>query len=90
MARLALPRLITSRCSEPWIGDLGSRWGQVLAELPGADLDRMAPFPWHGRPDRTIGHMVFWVNGELMKNTAERGQLKVAHTTARRTGTASA
>jgi hypothetical protein len=26
-----------------WIRDLASRWRQVLAELPGADLDRMAP-----------------------------------------------
>jgi hypothetical protein len=49
----------------------------------------MAPFPWHDRPDRTIGHMVFWVNGELMKNAAELGQLKMAHTTARAPGTAS-
>jgi hypothetical protein len=34
--------------------------------------------------------MVFWVNGELMQNTAELGQLKMAHTTAGRTRTASA
>ena len=68
---------------------IGWWWTEVLAELPGADLDRMAPFPWHDPPDRTIGHMVFWVNGELMKNAAELGQLKMAHTTARRTGTAS-
>jgi len=32
--------------------------------------------------------MVFWVNGELMKNAAEIGQLRMAHATARRTGTA--
>lgn len=52
------------------------------AELPGADLDRIAPFRWANRPDRTIGHLVFWVNGELMKNVAEIGQLKMARTTA--------
>ncbi len=73
-----------------WIRDLASRWRQVLADLPGPDLDRMAPFPWHDRADRTIGHMVYWVNGELMKNAAELGQLRMAHTTAQRTRDASA
>lgn len=68
-----------------WIRELATRWKQVLADLPAADLDRTAPFPWANRADRTLGHLVFWVNAELMKNAAELGQLKMAHTTARRT-----
>lgn len=65
-----------------WIRELAGQWREVLDELPGGDLDRPAPFPWENRSDRTIGHMVFWVNGELMKNAAELGQLTMARTTA--------
>ena len=44
--------------------------------------DRIAPFPWPSKPDRTIGHMVIWVDGELMKNAAELDRLPMMRTTA--------
>src|SRR5205823_5335738 len=30
-------------------------------------------------PERTVAHMVAWVNAELMKNAAEIGQLRLLH-----------
>lgn len=45
--------------------------------LPALDLPARAPFPWVDRPDRTVGHTAAWVNAELMKNTAELGQLRL-------------
>jgi DinB superfamily len=55
---------------------LGDRW---VALLPTLDLGARAPFPWRDRPDRTVGHTAAWVNAELMKNTAEIGQLRLIH-----------
>jgi DinB superfamily len=57
--------------------ELRKRWIAVLAGLSDADLGRTAPFPWRDRPDRTVAHTVGWVNAELMKNTAEIGQLRM-------------
>jgi hypothetical protein len=54
-------------------------WLAVLEHLTDADLDVTAPFPWHNNPERTVAHMVSWVNSELMKNTAEIGQLRLLH-----------
>lgn len=52
-------------------------WLAVLERLTDADLDLTAPFPWQSNPARTVAHMVGWVNSELMKNTAEIGQLRL-------------
>jgi len=52
-------------------------WLVVLERLTDSDLDVTAPFPWQNKHDRTVGHMVGWVNSELMKNTAEIGQLRL-------------
>ena len=41
-----------------------------------ADTTVTAAFPWSDNPDRTIEHVFWWVNSELMKNTAEIVQLK--------------
>jgi len=60
-----------------WLRRLRMDWLVVLERLTDADLDVTAPFPWQNKHDRTVGHMVGWVNSELMKNTAEIGQLRL-------------
>lgn len=76
-----------ARAEVTWPGDgtaavaglraLRERWIAVLAGLSAADLAAPAPFPWRDRPGRTVAHTVGWVNAELMKNTAELGQLRM-------------
>ncbi|MET8373661.1 DinB family protein [Micromonospora profundi] len=60
-----------------WLRDLRTEWLAVLNRLDDADLDGVAPFPWQGDPAHTVAHMIAWVNGELMKNAAEIGQLRL-------------
>ncbi len=60
-----------------WLRGLRKDWLAVLERLTEADLDVTAPFPWQGTPEWTVAHMVGWVNSELMKNTAEVGQLRL-------------
>jgi hypothetical protein len=57
-----------------WLRGLRSEWLAVLGTL---DLDAPAPFPWQNDPSMTVAHMVAWVNAELMKNSAELGQLRL-------------
>jgi DinB superfamily len=57
-----------------WLRGLRSEWLAVLGTL---DVAAPAPWPWPDDPSKTIGHMVSWVNAELMKNTAELGQLRL-------------
>jgi hypothetical protein len=59
-----------------WLRGLRDEWVEVLDTL-----DPAAPstFPW---PDKTVGHVtvghvVAWVNAELMKNVTEIGQLRL-------------
>ena len=59
-----------------WLRGLKERWIGVLDRLAEADLDAVAPYPWQDQQDRTVAHMIGWVNAELMKNTAEIGQLR--------------
>jgi DinB superfamily len=59
-----------------WLRGLRERWFGVLDRLTEADLAAVAPYPWQDRPDRTVAHMIGWVNAELMKNAAEIGQLR--------------
>lgn len=73
-AELAWPG--TGAGAAAWLRDLRNRWAAVLDDLTEAELARPAPFPWTDRPDRTVAHMVGWVNAELMKNAAEIGQLR--------------
>jgi hypothetical protein len=56
---------------------LRENWLAVLDRLTDADLDATAPFPWPEDSERTVAHMVAWVNSELMKNAAEIGQLRL-------------
>lgn len=60
-----------------WLRGLRTDWLAVVDRLTEADLDATAPFPWPSNPERTVAHMVGWVNSELMKNTAEIGQLRL-------------
>ena len=60
-----------------WLRALRADWLAVLDRLTESDLDAVASYPWRDNPDRTVGHMVSWVNAELMKNTAEIGQLRL-------------
>ncbi|WP_208113047.1 DinB family protein [Actinorugispora endophytica] len=60
-----------------WLRGLRARWLEVLDGLSDADLDAPAPFPWQDDPDKTVAHMLAWVNAELMKNAAEIGQLRL-------------
>ena len=60
-----------------WLRGLRKNWLAVLDRLTDPDLDVAAPFPWQKNPERTVAHMVGWVNSELMKNAAEIGQLRL-------------
>ena len=67
-----------------WLRSLRPQWLAALDLLFEADLEAIAPFPWQNNPERTVAHMVAWVNAELMKNAAEIGQLRLLR--AARTG----
>ncbi|WP_329104068.1 DinB family protein [Micromonospora sp. NBC_01699] len=60
-----------------WLRGLRTEWLGVLDRFTDADLDRVAPFPWQDDPEHTIAHMLGWLNAELMKNSAEIGQLRL-------------
>ncbi|MER5393167.1 DinB family protein [Saccharopolyspora sp. NPDC002686] len=60
-----------------WLRGLHDEWSSVLDRLTDAELDGPAPFPWPDDPDKTVAHMVAWVNAELMKNVSEIGQLRL-------------
>ncbi|MFC4555519.1 DinB family protein [Georgenia faecalis] len=61
----------------PWLRDLRTQWLRVLDGLGEDDLDAAASYPVADDPDYSVGHMIAWVNAELMKNTAEIGQLRL-------------
>ena len=55
---------------------LRERWVTFLNDPVGQpDMAAAASFPWADNADRTNEHVLWWVNAELMKNTAEIGQL---------------
>ncbi|EID56579.1 DinB family protein [Saccharomonospora xinjiangensis] len=60
-----------------WVRGLRAEWIAVLDQLSDEDLDSTASFPWPEEAGRTVADTVAWVNAELMKNTAEIGQLRV-------------
>ncbi len=60
-----------------WLRGLRDEWTALLDTLGDADLDAPAPFPWPDDPDKTVAHMIAWVDAELMKNVAEIGQLRL-------------
>jgi DinB superfamily len=59
-----------------WLNGLRTSWLGVLDRLTEDDLEAIAPYPWQDRQDRTVAHMIGWVNAELMKNAAEIGNLR--------------
>ncbi|MBV2366696.1 DinB family protein [Streptomonospora nanhaiensis] len=63
--------------SVEWLRGLRAEWTSVLDRLEEPDLDAAAPFPWQGDPGMTVGHMLAWLNAELMKNASEIGQLRM-------------
>lgn len=76
------------RATIEWLRGLRMEWLTVLDRLTDADLDLIAPFPWQDNSERTVAHMVGWVNSELMKNTAEIGQLRLLRAVATEAGNA--
>jgi hypothetical protein len=56
---------------------LREEWLAALDRLTDRDLDHAAPFPWPDGSGLTLAHTLAWVNAELMKNTAEIGQLRL-------------
>jgi hypothetical protein len=60
-----------------WLRALRTEWVAVLDRLTAADLRAAAPFPWPADAGLTVAHTLAWVNGELMKNVAELGQLRL-------------
>ncbi|MBU7598345.1 DinB family protein [Streptomyces sp. P38-E01] len=72
-----------------WLRGLRTDWLTGLDGLTESALAATAPFPWQNDPRHTVGHMVAWVNAELMKNVAEIGGLRMqrsADRPARETG----
>ena len=69
-----------------WAGDAAAavarirhchdEWSAALDTLTEADLDLGERTRWPYRDGRAFGHVVAWVNLELMKNAAEIGQLR--------------
>jgi hypothetical protein len=69
----------------PWAGSaaevrsqlyrLHANWLEFLDTVTEEQLREMAPYPWRDVPTRFVAHTVAWVNAELMKNTAEIGEL---------------
>lgn len=60
-----------------WLRGLHDEWLAVLDRLTDTDLAAPAPFPWPPDAGMTAAHMLAWANAELMKNTAELGQLRM-------------
>lgn len=60
-----------------WLRGLRAEWLGQLDRLTDADLDAPASFPWQEDAGHTVGHMLAWVNAELMKNAVEIGQLRL-------------
>jgi hypothetical protein len=60
-----------------WLRDLRRDWLTALDRLTEADLAAPAPFPWPSESGYTVAHLLGWVDAELMKNTAEIGQLRL-------------
>jgi hypothetical protein len=60
-----------------WLRGLHAEWVAVLDGLTDADLAAPARFPWPSDAGMSVAQMLGWANAELMKNTAELGQLRL-------------
>jgi DinB superfamily len=70
----------TADATKRWLAGLRERWLDILDTLTDDQFAETATFPWASRPDRTVADAIAWVNAELMKNTAEIGQLRIIRT----------
>lgn len=60
-----------------WLRGLRLEWLEVLAGYADVDLDAAARYPFGEDSENTVAHTAAWLNAELMKNTAEIGQLRL-------------
>lgn len=65
-----------------WIVDCKDRWRAAVHALDEAELDSHARSGWFLRGTKPFGHVVAWVNTELMRNAAELGLLRKLHAAA--------
>ncbi len=72
----------TGQAAVDRLRSLRAEWLAILDGLNTDDLDAAAPFPWRDDPERTLADTLAWVTAELMKNTAELGQLRLLRATA--------
>ena len=72
----------TGQAAVERLRSLRTEWLAVLNGLTADDLDKQAPFPWHDAPEQALADTLAWVTAELMKNTAELGQLHLLRATA--------
>ena len=54
---------------------LSTEWSDVLSRLDDGDLERPLAYPW--REPRPLRLALAWANGELMKNVAEIGYVRL-------------
>lgn len=59
------------------LAELRIAWLAVLDRCGDTELDSPSAHPWPADAGLTLAHQAAWVNGELMKNTAEIGQLRL-------------
>jgi hypothetical protein len=62
-----------------WIVDCKDRWSASLDAVDEEELDNHDRSSWFLRGTKPFGHVVAWVNTELMKNAAELGMLRKLH-----------
>lgn len=56
---------------------LRTEWAAALDRVTDADFEATSAYPWPAEAGLTVAHLTGWVNAELMKNTAEIGQLRM-------------
>ncbi len=56
---------------------LRTAWAAALDEVADAGFEAPSAYPWPVEAGLTVAHLAGWVNAELMKNTAEIGQLRM-------------
>jgi hypothetical protein len=65
-----------------WIVDCKDRWSAAVDALGEEELDSHARSGWFLRGTKPFGHVVAWVNTEVMRNAAELGMLRKLHAAA--------
>ncbi|QNP69477.1 DinB family protein [Streptomyces roseirectus] len=60
-----------------WLREVYAQWAAAVDALDEGELGRPSGYPWSADAGLTVGHLLAWVNAELMKNVAEIGQLRL-------------